>query len=342
MLLYQPSALLRAPLGVWSAVSWSRPGQEQSGYQDVSDQFRVECRDKVRRELTQEVYDSRLMFMRPLIVEEARRRFGPDVIVKSLADLKYTDEVQEEEEEEDGDIWENILVIGTLYKMAEKDAFYMAELGKELEVRLEPQPRLYTCEQNTLMLEDESRRIKLTGFCLDPMELVTGVVVGAWGMKEDGKDEFWVEDLVYARVMSPHEEAGGWKEELEVCVMSGLELGTEECEWLSSAQLAADWMLGSVSSPGEQRHLVRVERLIIAGDSIGTNPSTMEDWFRKQYRTFTSMTVAESGARQLDDLLVQLVAGLNVDLMPGRQDPVSGRMPQQPLHKVSDCNVVSV
>ena len=194
------------------------------------------------------MYDARLQVMRPLIVAEARRRFESDVIIKSLTELN------EEDEEEDGDIWENVLVIGTLFKMAERDQSYLTELGKELEARLEPQPRLYTCEQNTIMMEDERRRMKLAGYCLDPEELVTGVVVGAWGRMEDSREEFWVEDLVYARVMSPHEAGeGGCEEDLDLCVMSGLEVGTEECEWLVSAQLAADWMLGSVSSPGDQR-----------------------------------------------------------------------------------------
>ena len=54
MLLYQPSALLRPPLGPWSAVSWTRPDQEVSGYQDLSDQFRVPySRDKVNPDVTQ-------------------------------------------------------------------------------------------------------------------------------------------------------------------------------------------------------------------------------------------------------------------------------------------------
>ena len=58
MLLYQPSALLRPPLGAWSAVSWTRPDQEVSGYRDLSDQFRVPySRDKVNPDLSQ-VWDT--------------------------------------------------------------------------------------------------------------------------------------------------------------------------------------------------------------------------------------------------------------------------------------------
>ena len=149
------------------------------------------------------MYDARLQVMRPLIVAEARRRFESDVIIKSLTELN------EEDEEEDGDIWENVLVIGTLFKMAERNQSYLTELGKELEARFEPQPRLYTCEQNTIMMEDERRRMKLAGYCLDPEELVTGVVVGAWGWQEEDTDEFMVEDLVFSRVLSPHSGEDG-------------------------------------------------------------------------------------------------------------------------------------
>ena len=53
----------------------------------------------------------------------------------------------------------------------------------------------------------------------------------------------------------------------------------------------------------------------------------------EEYTTFTTQSVADAGSRQLDELLAQIVAGLNTDIMPGQRDPVEWRMPQQPLNK---------
>ena len=63
------------------------------------------------------------------------------------------------------------------------------------------------------MMEDEERRVRLTGR-VDAGQLVTGVVVGAWGWQEEDTDEFMVEDLVFSRVLSPHsgEEGDGGQE----------------------------------------------------------------------------------------------------------------------------------
>ena len=285
--------------------------------------------------------------MTPLIVEEARRRFGPDIVIKPLSDLRLeaAEEVEEEEDmfASESESWHNILLIGVLLKLEEKDEKFLAEMMEELELRVPPPCHLYIHQQETLMLEDDQTRVKLNGLSLDASELVSGVVLGVWGRYEVDEDEFWVDDLVYARVASPHMqvEAGGSQQELSLCVMSGLELGTEDAHWLMSAQLAADWLVGNVSSPGEQKELAKIERLIIAGESLSSSHSDCEDWHVKHYRTIHTMVMATAAARQLDDLLVNILASLNVDLMPGTHDPVQSRMPQQPIPQVSTLNLKS-
>ena len=266
--------------------------------------------------------------MKPLIVEEAKKRFGPEVNIKPLTELKSEEEKERKE---------NILVIGTVFKQQEKKPNILTELSEdaELEVKPEkPEDTGYSADTDTLVLEDETMRVRLSGEFLLPGDVVNGVVLGALG-KEVVGGKFEVEDVVFARMSGAKSEAGGGcEEEVSVCVMSGLELAGQEAGWLGSAYLAADWLVGSAGSPGEQADLARTERLIIAGDSLGAGTRVREDLDRAKYLTASTSAGSLAGVRQLDDLLVQIVGNLSIDLMPGSQDPTTAMLPQQPLHKV--------
>ena len=102
------------------------------------------------------------------IVEEARRRFGAGLVIKSLS------QVLEEEEEEEG----NVLVLGVLVKHNVLEPSELAELEDELNVDFEPLHSRYLSQQDDLALEDLSDSLELTGFCLDPGELVSGGAAG--------------------------------------------------------------------------------------------------------------------------------------------------------------------
>ena len=264
--------------------------------------------------------------MKPLVVEEAKRKFGPNVNIKQLAELKS---------EEDEDRKESILVIGTVFKLQENKPSILTELSEDAELEVpREQSTVYTSENDTLVLEDETMRVKLAGEFLHPGDLVNGVVLGALG-KEIVGGKFEVEDVVFSRVVGAKSEPGGVREDVSLCVMSGLELGGEEAGWLLSAQLAADWLGGSVGSPGEQRSLASTERLVIAGNSLGAATRVKEDLDRAKYLTANTAAGSLAAVEQLDGLLVQIVGSLTTDLMPGPQDPTTAMLPQQPLHRVA-------
>ena len=264
--------------------------------------------------------------MKPLVVEEAKRKFGPNVNIKQLAELKS---------EEDEDRKESILVIGTVFKLQENKPSILTELSEDAELEVpREQSTVYTSENDTLVLEDETMRVKLAGEFLHPGDLVNGVVLGALG-KEIVGGKFEVEDVVFSRVVGAKSEPGGVREDVSLCVMSGLELGGEEAGWLLSAQLAADWLVGSVGSPGEQRSLANTERLVIAGNSLGAATRVKEDLDRAKYLTANTAAGSLAAVEQLDGLLVQIVGSLTTDLMPGPQDPTTAMLPQQPLHRVA-------
>ena len=109
--------------------------------------------------------------MKPLVVEEAKRKFGPNVNIKQLAELKS---------EEDEDRKESILVIGTVFKLQENKPSILTELSEDAELEVpREQSTVYTSENDTLVLEDETMRVKLAGEFLHPGDLVNGVVLGA-------------------------------------------------------------------------------------------------------------------------------------------------------------------
>ena len=77
------------------------------------------------------------------------------------------------------------------------------------------------------------------------------------------------------------------------------------------------------------------ERLIIAGNSLGRSDTIYEQPERTMYRSIPSTDRALAGIRQLDSLLLEVVATLTTDLMPGTSDPAPHYLPQQPLRKGS-------
>ena len=111
-------------------------------------------------------------------------------------------------------------------------------------------------------------------------------------------------------------------------------LGGECGGLLGAAQLATDWVVGSVGGPGEQGDIARVERVIVAGDSLSMSTRDKQDQVKAKYLTANSATVSIAAVRQLDDLPVQLAGNVNTDIMPGPNDPATMVLPQQPLHRV--------
>jgi len=145
-------------------------------------------------------------------------------------------------------------------------------------------------------------------------------------------DSLVLEDVIFAKIEGI--DGAVPEDDISVCVLSGLELGGECAGWLSAAQLATDWVVGSVGGPGEQGDIARVERVIVAGDSLSLSTRDKQDQAKAKYLTANTAAASIAAVRQLDDLLVQMAGNVNVDIMPGPNDPATINLPQQPLHRV--------
>ena len=92
--------------------------------------------------------------MKPRIIESAKEKLGNDILVKNLVDLK---------EDDDGAREEDILIVGTVFKQQERKPSILAELSEDGGLELQPVHTVYTAETDSLVLEDESMRVKLEG-----------------------------------------------------------------------------------------------------------------------------------------------------------------------------------
>ena len=320
----EPACLLSAPLaaGVRAEVKYSR-GLDPD-YVNTSHQFRLQPGTKSYAAQYYKVYAARLTEMRPRVLAAARAELGSAVPVRSLAELK-----EEEDERREG----NILVVGTVFKQQERKPNILAELSEEGGLEPEPRHTRYTSEEDFLLLEDETMRVRLEGEAVLPALLVNGVVMAAWGREATG-GRFHADKIFFANTPGGGGAEGGTAGRL--AIVGGLELGGTGAAWLPALQLAVDWMAGGLGGPGEQAELARLGRLVVAGDSLaGSTRDTKEQVntlfapkvnlivLKARARYLTAHTAAGSldGVLQLDELLVQLAANLNCDLMPGGADP---------------------
>jgi len=303
-----------------------------TAYENKSDQFRLgEGRKDYNRQYF-EVYGARLAAMRPLIVAAAKKSLGNDIQVKNLSDLREDeDEVSASQQQED------LLIVGTVFKQQERKPSILKELSEpseDGELELEPAHTKYTADTDSLVLEDETMRVKMEDPLgkMKPGDLVNGVVAGVWGREAQG-GKFAVKEVFYSGLKSEEGDASK-KEPISLCLISGLQLGGQGGECLSDVQLAVDWLAGSAAVPEEQGGVAQVGRLVIAGDSLSDLTREKGEQNKALYLTVGNAAGSIAAVRQLDDLLVQAALTMAVDLMPGPQDPATCVLPQQPLHRL--------
>ncbi len=113
--------------------------------------------------------------------------------------------------------------------------------------------------------------------------------------------------------------------------VSGLDLVSESSEALGPLQLAVDWLCGEAGEMEEQERNAGIERVIVAGNLLGGD-SKGSDSQSAKYLSKDKRAESAEGVRLADEYLVQLAAAVDVDVMPGQQDPANQLLPQQPLH----------
>ena len=143
---------------------------------------------------------------------------------------------------------------------------------------------------------------------------------------EDREGVFHVVDVCFPK-LEPQPSLG--QEGSWIALVSGLEFGTSSSYGLEM-QLLLDFLLGEAGQPEDQTLSQQITRVIVCGNLF--NPengksNTATNNFGMEEQVFDPTPL-----ETCDDWLTALASGLPVDVMPGKNDPASALMPQQPVH----------
>ena len=113
--------------------------------------------------------------------------------------------------------------------------------------------------------------------------------------------------------------------------ISGLEIGRLDDDPFQR-QLLVDLITGQLGDEHLQELTSKITRVVIAGNSLSDQTRDREAATRAKYLSKRTEAGTKDAVTALDDFLLQLAGGVEVDLMPGEFDPSSFALPQQPMH----------
>ena len=112
--------------------------------------------------------------------------------------------------------------------------------------------------------------------------------------------------------------------------MSGLGLGSDGDQL--SLEVAISWLSGEAGEMSDQEKNSKIDRVVIAGNSLTESMRDRDAMSKAKYLTKDRDASSVGAVCRLDDILLRLASSVDVDLMPGINDPTNQMMPQQPLH----------
>ncbi|XP_065659282.1 DNA polymerase delta subunit 2 isoform X2 [Hydra vulgaris] len=291
--------------------------RDTCSYKNVSDRFYFSKQRKFDLQYFQ-LYTVRLSAMRQRIIDVAKKKWGKDIKIMELSDIKEG---------------EDCVVIGILFRKMELQPSILKEIAQEEGVIPLPPHEKYTSTDDILYLEAQQQRIVLIGD-IDVSSSITGSVVAVRG-HEDSSGKFVVVNFSYCGLPylpCPNIDACLVKEDRYLLLTSGLGIGdlSENCLLL---QIVIDLVSGKLGNEHDQSIFKKVVRLIIAGNSLSKTTQDKESEKVAKYLQKRIQAKSVEAVKQLDDILMQLGSTIPVDVMPGEFDPTNQFLPQQPLHK---------
>ncbi|TRM61693.1 DNA polymerase alpha/epsilon subunit B-domain-containing protein [Schizophyllum amplum] len=216
-------------------------------------------------------------------------------------------------------------------------AWYMIVTCQQHSIAPPPPPSKICSPDDSIMLEDESGRIRLVGARVKAAPLVTGVIIGVLGVETPNGD-FEVVDICYAEMPPPtypKEDEGAAmeveEEDAYIAVVSGLDVGAPSAAD-AHLQLLVEYLTGEAGGLDDAVSASHISRLVIAGNSLSTVVVAEEVDDRKARKYgYDNTTFSPHPTLSLSAILVDIGRTMPIHLLPGASDPSGSIMPQQPL-----------
>uniref|UniRef100_A0A182P8B2 DNA polymerase delta subunit 2 n=1 Tax=Anopheles epiroticus TaxID=199890 RepID=A0A182P8B2_9DIPT len=279
--------------------------------------YRSECFHFVNKDFSKQfafIYASRLEEMLKLLEGSVQKKWGTEMPIKRLADLRE-------------DCPQKCVIIGTLFKHQELKPSILREISEENQLAPQPPRSHYTNDNDILILEDALQRIKLVGK-IDVHSIVTGVVCAVMGYEEsDGR--FFVEDYIFYQG-GPQKELRPLESSPLLVLVSGLNQSAAN-DFSTSLELLQQWVFGNLDglTDGHDWEAASIVRIVIAGNSVKASPKPKN---QLQSKVTTETDALLGAVKTIDSLVYNLAQSVPVDLMPGEFDPANHMLPQQPMH----------
>lgn len=279
------------------------------------------------------VYNVRLSQTRQALIRSAQFRWGEDIKNIPLEQLNASLGATE------------VVVIGTLFKSMSKQPSILRELEDALLTpNLEESKANYTSDEDSLILHETDESVPVVGD-IDIQMHVTGIPIALFGHQLNGGAKFHVTDTCYAGPsLSVYKmpKANSYRDETikgRLLIVSGLEFGFdsllsgEKCtKVINALNNLRDYVSGETEFDddcGDEKSIVKV---IIAGNSVGSGYIKAKTEIIGASEANDNRSLGE--VFNIFDRYVFTMAqsGADIDIMPGKNDPTSFLLPQQPFH----------
>ncbi|XP_022921091.2 uncharacterized protein [Onthophagus taurus] len=232
--------------------------------------------------------------------------------------------------------YEKCIVIGTIFKNMKLKPSVLKQLCEASSLVPQPIPDHFTDESDTLYIEDDLQRFELVvqeDFDKDfnVKRLITGVVCALFGQYDDVKSKFIVMDYVFP-TLEVKIEKPLINDDCYIVFMSGLNFVNSENRGLKLKNMSdfIKGFFGAINNVDPKR----IVRIIIAGGAIknSSNKTNLNNFNKSTIAPISSNNLLTDAIKSLDLFLSDLSQTIDVDLMPGQNDPSNFVLPQKPLH----------
>lgn len=307
---------------------------------DSTPSFTIQSINKSFKHQYANIYFVRLRLLKPCVEKEATKKWkdvpgSPKLIPRVLDVVK-------------GQL---CLIIGTVYMDMPLKPNVLEDIGRDHTIPAPPPPEKIHSQDDRVMLEDESGRIRLIGKILEDAQLVTGVIVGVLGV-ETSNGDFEAIDLCLPGMAPQASEddrmdtddisgasadSGSDTRNEYVAFISGLDIGSSPASE-AQTQVLVDYLAGACGDFDSQCISSQISRLVVLGNSLAplgqTGGAVDEEKGRedkKSRRHGNDVSFSPHPIQNLSAYLHDLSQSVAIHMLPGESDPSGTILPQQAL-----------